>query len=201
MTSPLSSPAHAVTPIHRVAIVFAGGPAPAANAVISAAADSFMRNDIEVLGILNGYSNLMQFVPDRPLQEGTGRDYIAITPRMMRRVRNSQGILIGTARANPGKFVSDVSHLDDPEKTKPLRTVYDALCSLRVDALISIGGDDTLKTANKLKLFQDRLPPAPSAFRSCICPRRSTTITRASISRSAISRRLIRWPRNPQPAA
>jgi ATP-dependent phosphofructokinase / diphosphate-dependent phosphofructokinase len=158
MTSPLSSPAHAQTPIHRVAIVFAGGPAPAANAVISAAADSFMRNDIEVLGILNGYSNLAQFVPDRPLQEGSGRDYIVITPRTMRRVRNSQGILIGTARTNPGKFVSDVSHLDDPEKTKPLRTVYDALCSLRVDALISIGGDDTLKTVNKLKLFQDRLP-------------------------------------------
>ena len=27
-----------------------------------------------------------------------------------------------------------------------------------MDALISIGGDDTLKTANKFKLFQDRLP-------------------------------------------
>ena len=79
MTSPLSSPAHAVTPIHRVAIVFAGGPAPAANAVISAAADSFMRNNIEVLGILNGYSNLLQFVPDRPLQEGDGRDISSLT--------------------------------------------------------------------------------------------------------------------------
>ena len=30
--------------------------------------------------------------------------------------------------------------------------------SIGVDAVISIGGDDTLKTANKLKLFQDRLP-------------------------------------------
>ena len=27
-----------------------------------------------------------------------------------------------------------------------------------VDALVSIGGDDTLKTANKLQMFQDRLP-------------------------------------------
>jgi 6-phosphofructokinase 1 len=36
--------------------------------------------------------------------------------------------------------------------------VYEALCSINVDALISIGGDDTLKTANKFKLFQDRLP-------------------------------------------
>ena len=29
---------------------------------------------------------------------------------------------------------------------------------MEVDALVSIGGDDTLKTANKLKMFQDRLP-------------------------------------------
>ena len=54
MPTPLSPPPHAHSPIHRVAIVFAGGPAPAANAVISAAADSFMRNGIEVLGILDG---------------------------------------------------------------------------------------------------------------------------------------------------
>ena len=30
--------------------------------------------------------------------------------------------------------------------------------SLGVDALISIGGDDTLKSANKFKMYQDRLP-------------------------------------------
>src|SRR4029079_19161937 len=39
-----------------------------------------------------------------------------------------------------------------------LRRTYEGLCSLGIDALISIGGDDTLKTANKLKMFQDRLP-------------------------------------------
>src|SRR6185503_4598559 len=49
-------------------------------------------------------------------------------------------------------------HLQDPEKTRPLKAVYDALASLEVDALISIGGDDTLKTANKLKMYQDHLP-------------------------------------------
>ena len=42
---------------------------------------------------------------------------------------------------------------------KPLKTVYEALRSIGVDALISIGGDDTLKTANKFKLYQEKLPP------------------------------------------
>src|SRR6185503_12632254 len=75
-----------------------------------------------------------------------------------KRSRNTQGIMIGTARTNPGRNVSHPSHLDDPKLSAPLRRVYEALVSLNVDALISIGGDDTLKTANKLKLFQDRLP-------------------------------------------
>ena len=37
--------------------------------------------------------------------------------------------------------------------------MYEALRSIGVDALISIGGDDTLKTANKFKLYQEKLPP------------------------------------------
>src|SRR5262245_3320283 len=141
----------------RVAILFAGGPAPAANAVISTAAVSFLRNDIQVLGILYGYSALNDYAPDKPLQPG--RDYIVIDHHVLRRTRNSQGILLGTARTNPGKDVSHPDHLTDPERSAPLRRVYEALCSLEVDALISIGGDDTLKTANKFKRFQDLLPP------------------------------------------
>jgi 6-phosphofructokinase 1 len=139
-----------------VAILFAGGPAPAANAVISTCAASFLRNGTGVLGIKHGYSRLAEYSPERPLQQG--RDYIDIDLGVLRRTRNTQGILIGTARTNPGKNVSSPSHLDDPERSAPLRRVYEALCSLDVDALISIGGDDTLKTANKFQLFQDRLP-------------------------------------------
>jgi len=143
-------------PIKRVAIVFAGGPAPAANAVISTAAVSFLRNGVEVLGILNGYSRLVEFAPGSPLQEG--RDYIRITHKVLRRTRNSRGILIGTARTNPGKLVGHPSDLDDADKSAQLRTVDAALKSLGVDALVSIGGDDTLKTANKFKLYQARKP-------------------------------------------
>ena len=56
--------------IRRVAILFAGGPAPAANAVISTAAASFLRNGIHVTGILHGYSNLIKFGPENPMQIG-----------------------------------------------------------------------------------------------------------------------------------
>ena len=94
---------------HRVAILFAGGPAPAANAVISTAATAFLRNDIEVVGVLHGYSHLVEYSPEHPLVEG--RDYVMVNHRMLGRTRNSQGILIGTARTNPGqeRFASDAS--------------------------------------------------------------------------------------------
>ncbi|MBX9791059.1 MAG: 6-phosphofructokinase [Pirellulales bacterium] len=156
-SSTLSRPPLTKTNIHKVAILFAGGPAPAANAVISTAASSFLRNNIEVVGALYGYSQLVNYSPDRPLQEG--RDYINITQRTLKRTRNTQGILIGTARTNPGKQVTHREHLADPERTKELRTVHAALSSINVDALVSIGGDDTLKTANKFRGFQEYLPP------------------------------------------
>lgn len=142
--------------IKKAAILFAGGPAPAANAVISAAAVSFLRHGSEVIGIKHGYSAFENFGPDQPLVEG--QHYLTINHPVLKRTRNAQGIMIGTARTNPGKKISHPSHLDDLELRAPLQRVYDALRSLGVDALISIGGDDTLKTANKFKLFQDRLP-------------------------------------------
>ena len=156
MASTLSRPPRTETKIRRVAILFAGGPAPGANAVISTASHSFLQHGLEVVGIMHGYSHLVEYSEQNPLEEG--RDYVTLTQKNLRRTRNSQGILIGTARTNPGKNVSHPSHLDDPELSKPLRTVYNALRSLNVDALVSIGGDDTLKTANKFKMFQDRLP-------------------------------------------
>jgi 6-phosphofructokinase 1 len=157
--SALSRPARMPHPFKRVAILFAGGPAPAANAVISTAAVSFLRDGIEVVGVKHGYQQLLQFGPGRPLKEG--EDYVMLGHQQLRRTRNSQGILVGTARANPGKLVHHPSHLNDPERVAPLKTVYDALRSIDVDLLVSIGGDDTLKTANKFKLYQDKVQPGP----------------------------------------
>ncbi len=156
MSDALSNPPKAKHNFKRVAILFAGGPAPAANAVISTAAVSFLRGGIEVLGIKHGYSSLADYSPEKPLEEGQA--YIKLDHAALKRTRNSQGIIIGTARTNPGKHVSSPEHLVDPKLSAPLRRVYDGLCSLGVDALISIGGDDTLKTANKFKMFQDTLP-------------------------------------------
>src|SRR5687768_7877741 len=142
--------------IRRVGIVFAGGPAPGANAVIASAASAFLENGREVLGFFHGYSNLQEYHPvsKRLLPD---QHYRVFVEKDLRGLRNSRGIIIGTARANPGRGITHPSDLDDPEKTKGLQRVYSALVDLEVDALISIGGDDTLKTANLLYEYQKRL--------------------------------------------
>ena len=143
--------------MNRVAIVFSGGPAPAANAVISSAASALIRGGIEVLGIHHGYSGLEQYNPEtRPMVEG--EDYRVMTPRELRGLRNSRGICIGTARANPGRQITKPAHFTDPERNASLARTHAALASLRVDALISIGGDGTLMTANSLHRYQETLP-------------------------------------------
>lgn len=169
MSVPLSSPSRPATEVQRVAILFSGGPAPAANAVIASAATAFSRAGIEPLGLLHGYSRLMKYTPGQPLSEGTA--YVCLAQQNLEGMRTQGGILIGTSRANPGKNLKTSQDLKNPEKTTPLQLVYNALRSLRVDALISIGGDDTLTTAAKFKLFQDSLPSGQKRIRVVHVPK------------------------------
>jgi len=143
--------------IRRVGIIFSGGPAPAANAVISAAATSFLEDHREVVGFFHGYSNLQDYHPTTH-RLVPGEHYRVFGERDLRGLRNERGIVIGTARANPGGGVSKPADLADPKKTTRLRNVYNALVDMEIDALISIGGDDTLKTANFMYEFQKQLP-------------------------------------------
>jgi 6-phosphofructokinase len=147
-----------MSPTRRcVALVFSGGPAPGANAVIGAAASAFRRAGHEVLGIRHGYGALQEYdVAARPLAPDD--DYQVITDGDLRGLRNTRGVLIGTGRANPGRSIRVLDDLDDPLKAERLRRVYQGLVSLGVDALLSIGGDDTLRTANLLYEYQRRLP-------------------------------------------
>ena len=144
--------------IKRVGVVFSGGPAPAANAVISSAAISFIEDQRQVIGFFHGYSNLQDYHPvtHRLLPD---EHYRIFTERDLSGLRNTRGVVIGTARTNPGKGIESRADLDDPNKTVRLRNVYNAMVDLEIDALISIGGDDTLKTANFLYEYQKKLPP------------------------------------------
>jgi 6-phosphofructokinase 1 len=140
----------------RVGMIFSGGPAPGANAVIAAAGSAFRRAGTQVVGILRGYTSLHDRPSGTALQEG--EDYRFMLDSDLRGMRNARGVWLGTARVNPGREVNEVSDLDEPAKTSGLTRVYQSLLELDLDALISIGGDGTLRTANLLYQYQLRLP-------------------------------------------
>jgi 6-phosphofructokinase len=137
--------------VRKVGMLFSGGPAPAANAVISAAALSFLDAGAEVVGFLEGYTHLESYDPARPLVEG--KHYLRLTRDLVGDIRNKGAIILRTARANPGKAVKTMADLADPAKNAKLVAAHRALADLGCDALISIGGDDTLKTANFMYLL------------------------------------------------
>ena len=138
--------------IKKVAILFSGGPAPAANDVIGAAGISFVNAGISVVGIPQGYKYLVDFSKDTKLIEG--KHYLNLMMEDLTQARLRRDIIIKTSRANPGKQISCPQDLEEPTKVAKLSNALDALKSLGVNGLISIGGDDTLKTANYLYQLQ-----------------------------------------------
>ncbi|HKP55984.1 MAG TPA: 6-phosphofructokinase [Polyangiales bacterium] len=156
--------------IQRVGLLFSGGPAPGANAVIAAAASAFRRAGCEVIGILQGYTHLESFKPGQSaLHEGT--HYRTITDADLRGLRNARGVFLGTARANPGREVNSPQDFEDPVKSAGLAATVAALRELELDALISIGGDGTLRTANLLYEYQRRLPESAQRVRIVHVPK------------------------------
>jgi len=129
----------------KVAIVHAGGPAPGGNRVIAGAAKQFIDRAIPVIGFLNGYEFIQQLPPQdlRPKKH-----FIEIDEEVMSHGVDSNTLIVKTARANPAKDIVTPEDLNDPRKTKAINRILDIFEYMHIGALISIGGDDTLKTAN-----------------------------------------------------
>lgn len=106
----------------KLAILVGGGPAPGINSVISAAAIEAINEGFEVVGVQDGFKNL--------IREDTSK----IRPLEVEDVSHihlNGGSVLGTARDNPTK--SD----------KAIRSVIDTLTAAGVTHLVTIGGDDT----------------------------------------------------------
>jgi 6-phosphofructokinase 1 len=111
----------------------------------------------EVVGFLQGYLYLQDYHPvTNRLEQNVHYKDLRLSD--VTGIRNKRGILLGTSRANPGRRIHSPKDLDDPEKTKNVTNIYYAFLDHKIDALVSIGGDDTLKTANYIYEFQKRLP-------------------------------------------
>ena len=115
----------------RVGILTGGGDCPGLNAVIRAVTRRSLSRGHEVVGVLHGWRGLVegQFEPLGP------REISGILPR--------GGTIIGTTRTNPFKLEDGVDH------------VLEHFSNGWLDALVAIGGEDTLGVAARLYAEQD----------------------------------------------
>jgi ATP-dependent phosphofructokinase / diphosphate-dependent phosphofructokinase len=113
----------------KLGILVGGGPAPGINSVIGAASIRTLLSGVEVIGIKDGYENIMK---------GDISQIVPLTMDRVSRIHYRGGSILGTARANPTK------------KPETMEAALDSLTRLGIDKLISIGGDDTAFSAMKL---------------------------------------------------
>jgi 6-phosphofructokinase 1 len=111
---------------NKLAILVGGGPAPGINSVIAAATIRARLEDIEVVGIRDGFQWIMQGQTDHV----QALDFHSVS-----RTHFRGGSILGTARANPTK---NPAHLEN---------VVSSLVKLGVTQLVTIGGDDTAFSA------------------------------------------------------
>jgi len=110
----------------KIGILTGGGDCPGLNPVIRAVVRKSINNGYEVIGIKNGWKGIIE-IDTMPL------DVNAITG-----ILQKGGTILGTSRTNPYKTEGDVNKVKENFK------------KLKLDALIAVGGEDTLGSANKL---------------------------------------------------
>ena len=128
-------------------LFFSGGPAAGANSVISSLALNFTNARIPLIGFIKGFEYIEHFSYQQSEFLQKGAHYLELG-REIAGIRGQAGVIIKTSRANPGKPIKVAEDLNDPEKNQRLYNILEAFKFLNVGALITIGGDDTLKTAN-----------------------------------------------------
>ncbi len=140
----------------KLGILHSGGPAPGGNQVLYAASLRAKDHGLPMLAFKQGYQHLMDKSPDEVLSKWT----LQVGREEIRYLRDQIPLVPGSSRANPGKAIRTPEDLKNPDKTAALTHVIETLDALQVGALVSVGGDDTMRTANLLQLHLEDLRAA-----------------------------------------
>ena len=130
----------------RIGILTGGGDCaglnPALKWVVKTATDDRLQAErgvqYEVIGIRDGWKGLVEVDPSR----GDSQEWLVpLNQDTVRTWDRTGGTMLGTSRTNPYNPKNDQS-----------KKVLENIEKLRLDALVAIGGDDTLGVASKLAL-------------------------------------------------
>ena len=175
----------------RIAVLTGGGDVPGLNVAIKAIVSRAQRDNIEVVGVRRGWMGLLQLNPDDPasLDKWT----TPLTHERVRTIDRTGGTILHTSRTNPSNVkaeeVPDHVRAEDraasPKGTLDCtRHVLRVLEYLGLEALIPIGGDDTLSYASRLHQEGFQIVAIPKTmdndvFGTDYCIGFSTAVTRS----------------------
>ncbi|MEA5114920.1 MAG: ATP-dependent 6-phosphofructokinase [Geobacteraceae bacterium] len=140
-----------------VAVLTGGGDVPGLNPALKTLVNRAIDNDYHVLGIRRGWDGLLSYNHDDP---GSREKHIVQLDRhAVRTVDRTGGTFLHTSRTNPAR----VDNREVPDFLRPADYDPSATCKhdftphvlanlerLGIEALIPIGGDDTLSYAERL---------------------------------------------------
>ena len=144
----------------KVGILTGGGDVPGLNACIKAATLRAIEEGHEVVGIRRGWAGLLQCDPDDV--ESVAANIVKLDPAAVRTIDRTGGTVLHTSRTNPARVRPSeepsflASGMQDDEPRDHTDHVLKVLGAVGIDAMIPIGGDDTLSFA--LRLHDEGVP-------------------------------------------
>jgi 6-phosphofructokinase 1 len=145
----------------RIGICTGGGDVPGLNPCIKAVVTRVADGGHDVVGIRRGWAGLLETDPDDPAS--IAANVVPLDPNTVRTIDRTGGTILHTSRTNPGRvranrvpafLAGEAVGDDDPYDFTP--HVMRVIDRLGLDALIPIGGDDTLSYG--LRLHDEGIP-------------------------------------------
>jgi 6-phosphofructokinase len=138
----------------KVAILTGGGDVPGLNACIKSAVSRIREGGHEVIGIRRGWAGILGCQPDDP--DSIAKYTIPLDRNVVRTIDRTGGTFLHTSRINPAKvnlsetpeFLTD--RIVGDGRQDFTEYVLSVIEKLEIDALLPIGGDDTLSYAHRL---------------------------------------------------
>ena len=180
-----------MTQKRRIGILTGGGDVPGLNVAIKAVVSQAEMHAIQVTGIRTGWRGVLCVNPDDP---ATIAQYtLDLNMENVRTIDRTGGTILHTSRTNPSNVppeeVPDFVKQEDREQTAKgtvdcTRHILRVLDKLGIEAMIPIGGDDTLSFASRLHKEGFRVVAIPKTmdndvFGTDFCIGFSTAVTRS----------------------